>query len=104
LIEADLKEADLSHAKLDQADLENTNMDRTNLSGADLRKALNLTCEQVESAVIDKKTRFPSYLEITWPYVGRHGANFLCKIRTPEQTGKKKKKFDFHYSKLNQLG
>jgi hypothetical protein len=79
-------------------------MDRTILLGADLRKSLNLTCEQVESAIIDKKTRFPNYLEVTWPYIGRHGPNFLCKIRTQEPTGKKKKKVNFHYSKLNQLG
>ena len=37
-----------------------------NLSGANLRFATNLSVEEIQSAVFDRKTQFPSYIRIRW--------------------------------------
>jgi len=34
--------------------------------GADLSGAKNLTCEQIQSATIDKETKLPNYIKVTW--------------------------------------
>ena len=100
LAAADLQNADLSQANLmgvnlERANLTNTNLAGTdlkganlldavftnaNLSGADLRgtrllQAINLTCQQIKSAVIDKNTQLPSYIIIT----GNPEASYQCK-------------------------
>ncbi len=100
LSEANLKETYLSYATLNRTDLTFARLDEANLSGADLRESINLTCEQVESARIDKKTKFPDYLQITWTYVGKHGANFHCKLSPPKELKNKKTRVFLHDSKL----
>ncbi len=65
---ADLSEADLSAANLTEADLRGATLTGANfqvadlnnsvLIGADLRKARNLTLEQIHSAIYDDTTRF----------------------------------------------
>lgn len=57
LIGADLREADLREADLIGADLRNTN-----LSGADLTDAMYVTQFQLNAAIGDRNTRFPSKL------------------------------------------
>ena len=61
-----------------QANLEDTELLETHLDGADLRKAKNLTCEQIEDAYIDRSTKFPDYLEISWT----NDDTFTCKINS----------------------
>ena len=56
-----LAEANLQGANFDQAEL----MDAW-LNGADLTGAVNLTCDQVELANLDRQTRLPAHLKITW--------------------------------------
>ena len=73
---ADLSGADLSKADLRHADLDGTSLHGANLTGADLRgvnltTVVGLTREQVESALIDDKTKFPSYLETQKPFTQR---------------------------------
>ncbi len=65
---ADLSEADLSATNLTEADLRGavltganfqvTDLNNSVLIGADLRKARNLTLEQIHSAIYDDTTRF----------------------------------------------
>ena len=75
---ADLTDAYLSEADLQEADLEDAELLETHLEGADLRKVKNLTCEQIEDAYIDKNTKFPDYLEISWT----SDNSFTCKINS----------------------
>ena len=74
---AKMEEADLSEAMLSEADFLNANLTGTNLSSADLRDAKNLTCEQIKSATVNKETKFPDYLEITW-----HSNGCECREQT----------------------
>ena len=71
LTEAKLSAADLSYAVICEADLRgadlgDADLTDTYLHGADLSEVSNLTAEQVESAYIDKETKFPKYLEVEW--------------------------------------
>ena len=76
LYEANLERANLEGAKLIEANLEGVNFTLANLegadiAGADLRRAAftfvkNLTCEQIQSAKIDRKTILPNYIKISW--------------------------------------
>lgn len=36
------------------------------MTGADLRGAENLTCDQLRSAIIDPTTKLPAYMKINW--------------------------------------
>ena len=68
LSRANLTRANLSHADLTGADLRGANLagailTGTILRGADLRDVINLTKEQLASAVIDHTTILPSDLE-----------------------------------------
>ncbi len=65
---ADLEEAHLDKAKLwgahlERARLKGAYLKGARLEGADLREATGLTREQIESAIIDEKTRLPDYLQ-----------------------------------------
>ena len=76
---ANLKKADLSGAgmlesNLQYADLENANLEgaqfnedalfnQTNLKGANLKGTTGLSSSQINSAITDKQTRLPDYLE-----------------------------------------
>ena len=66
LMAADFSNADLSDTNLQGANLLGTELTRTNLKGADMRGVENLTCKQVQSAIIDKRTQIPTYLTIDW--------------------------------------
>ena len=76
LIKADLSGANLSRADLTQAvlieadlsgvDFEGTELTDTFLNGANLKDALNLTCDQLDLANYDKDTIFPDYIKIKW--------------------------------------
>ncbi len=74
---ADLSEAVLSESNLTGADLEGAELTDAYLNGADLSGAKNLTCDQVEFAIIDRDTKFPDYLKIVWDADG----NFECEER-----------------------
>ena len=65
---ADLSEAILSWAILRRADLSDANFSGTNLRGANLSRAnlsraMNLTQEQIDSAITDEDTKLPDYLK-----------------------------------------
>jgi uncharacterized protein YjbI with pentapeptide repeats len=59
---ADLRGANLERAKLMHTNFDNANLRKANLKGANLNQAYNLTCDQIESAVIDKNTQLPDYI------------------------------------------
>ena len=66
LSRADLTQAVLSEANLSRADFEDTELTDTFLNGANLKGALNLTCDQLDLANYDKDTIFPDYINIKW--------------------------------------
>jgi len=37
-----------------------------NLKGADMSNVINLTCQQLQSARIDRTTRLPDYITLKW--------------------------------------
>ena len=91
LSEANLSGANLVASKLDLVDFQgvsflNANVYRAdfkeaNLSGADLRNVVGLTCEQIESAVIDESTHLPDYILLAKSL----GSTFKCEnIRNGE--------------------
>ena len=63
---ADLTQAVLSEANLSCADMNEAELTDTFLNGANLQGVLNLTCDQIELANIDKDTVLPSYMTIKW--------------------------------------
>lgn len=71
LSDADLSEVDftsavLSEANLHGANLEDADFTETYLCGVDLSQVLNLTCDQLELAFLDRETRLPEYININW--------------------------------------
>ena len=60
---ADLSQADASGAAFRNSDFSGARLAGTILRGADLTGATNLTIEQLSSAVIDKRTLLPSYID-----------------------------------------
>ena len=60
---ADLSRADATGALFKNADFKGARLVGTVLRGADLTGALNLTEEQLMSAVIDEHTRLPAYID-----------------------------------------
>ena len=60
------EDAGLQTANLSRAVLKGANLNRADLRGANLRYVVGLTREQLEPALIDKKTLLPSYLKIKW--------------------------------------
>ena len=71
---ANLAGADLSGASLQRADLEGADLRGTVLRGADLTDVANLTIEQLMSAVIDDRTRLPTYIDAARLKNGHCGA------------------------------
>ena len=59
LFGANLSRANLSRADLSRADLFEADLSGSNLSGADLSSCLNLTLDQIRSAIIDEHTKLP---------------------------------------------
>ena len=66
LSEVDFTSAVLSEANLHGADLRDADLTEAYLCGVDLSQALNLTCDQLDLAYLDRETRLPEYLRITW--------------------------------------
>ena len=66
LSEVDFNSAVLSEAQLNGANLEDADFTEAYLCGVDLSLALNLTCDQLELAYLDRDTRLPDYIQITW--------------------------------------
>lgn len=71
LSEANLRGANLRWSDLQNANLTSANLTRADLMKTDLRKAnltnvKNLSCEQLHSAFIDKSTKLPEYIDISW--------------------------------------
>jgi hypothetical protein len=64
---AHLEKADLMEAHMERAYLSSAHLEKTDLMGADLREAKGLTQEQIDSAIIDDKTKLPDYLKKTDP-------------------------------------
>ncbi len=62
----DFNSAVLSEANLHGANLEDADFTEAYLCGVDLSQVLNLTCDQLELAYLDRDTRLPDYLKITW--------------------------------------
>lgn len=65
--EAHLKGAFLNGAHLEGADLYGAQLERADFRGADFSGAKCLTKEQIDSAIIDEKTKLPDYLKKTGP-------------------------------------
>ena len=66
LSEVDFNSAVLSEANLKGANLEDADFTDAYLCGVDLSQVLNLTCDQLEPANLDRDTRLPDYIQITW--------------------------------------
>jgi len=66
LSEVDFNSAVLSEATLHGANLEDADFTEAYLCGVDLSQVLNLTCDQLELAYLDRETRLPDYIQITW--------------------------------------
>ena len=66
LSEVDFNSAVLSEANLNGANLEDADFTEAYLCGVDLSQVLNLTCDQLELANLDRETRLPDYIQITW--------------------------------------
>lgn len=66
LYKAALCKANLNKATLIQTDFLATDLSRSDLSGANLSFAKNLTCNQINSAKIDRETKLPDYIKVTW--------------------------------------
>ena len=64
---ADLWKAHLEGADLWKAHLEGVRLEEAHLEGADLRGAIALTKEQIESAITDENTKLPDHLASTRP-------------------------------------
>ncbi|MBI4383518.1 MAG: pentapeptide repeat-containing protein [Nitrospinae bacterium] len=68
---ADLSGANLTHAVISEANLSGATFSGADLSdaylcGADLSHAVNLTCDQIELARIDRDTKLPGNIKIAW--------------------------------------
>ena len=75
LREVDFTSAVLSEANLNGADLTDAEFTDAYLHGADLRNTINLTCDQLELAFLDKTTQLPESVQLTWT----SDSTFICK-------------------------
>ncbi len=71
LTRANLTKANLQKAKLDQVNLFKSKFDNANLKETYFENVKNLTCAQLQSAYIDKKTKLPDYIKITGGIMGK---------------------------------
>ena len=62
----DFNSAVLSEANLNGANLEDADFTEAYLCGVDLSQTLNLTCDQIDLAYLDRDTRLPDHIQITW--------------------------------------
>ena len=66
MTKADLSRSSLIGANFAGAKLEDADFTDAYLCGVDLSQVLNLTCDQLELANLDRDTRLPDYIQITW--------------------------------------
>jgi len=78
---SNLSKANLSKANLDFANLKNALLMETELHGANLKNASHLTCEQIQSAKIDRDTLLPDYIYIVWSSESSYACKNLLKGR-----------------------
>ena len=64
---SDLSNMNLAHGDFLKENFADANLNQANLKGADLTTAMNITCDQLASAIIDKNTRLPDYIYVTLP-------------------------------------
>ena len=81
LINANLNSTDLSEANFDNTNFYRTDIGAAILKGSNLGTAINLTCGQIKSAVIDKDTRLPDYILLA----ESSGSDFNCKNRLEDK-------------------
>ncbi len=62
----DFTSAVLSEATLNSANLEDADFTEAYLCGVDLSQTLNLTCDQMELAFLDRETKLHDYIQIKW--------------------------------------
>ena len=87
LTDTDLREANLKSADLTGANLQNTYLRHANLRGANLNFAANISSIDIQSASIDRDTKFPAYIKIVWT----SKVNFECKnIFKRDKKGRRK--------------
>ena len=72
--EADMREANLQGVDLTGANLDGAFLRDANLRGANLSSVTNITCMDIESAYIDKETKFPKSIRIKW----RSDREYVC--------------------------
>jgi uncharacterized protein YjbI with pentapeptide repeats len=60
---AKLWEANLKGANFDSANLQYAIFSKTHLEGADLSKAIGITRDQLNNAIIDNTTKLPDHLK-----------------------------------------
>ena len=66
LISVQFSETDLREANLSGSNLFNTNISNSLLQSANLNSAIYLSCGQLKSAIIDRKTQMPDYIQLVW--------------------------------------
>ncbi len=66
LCDVDFTGAIMSEANLSNTDLEGAEFTDAYLCGTDFSGAINLTCDQIDLATLDKDTRLPDYIKIEW--------------------------------------
>jgi uncharacterized protein YjbI with pentapeptide repeats len=66
LTKADFVNVNFKFAKFAGANLEGATFDRCDFEGANFIMTKNLTCEQIRSSKIDRRTVLPDYMKITW--------------------------------------
>jgi uncharacterized protein YjbI with pentapeptide repeats len=71
---ANLSHANLKGSSMQHSYFEGANFEGADLGGANLNHAIGLTCEQINSAVIDESTHLPHYIFM----VGSIGTAYKC--------------------------
>jgi uncharacterized protein YjbI with pentapeptide repeats len=65
-VNAKLGDADFRGAHIIDCDFSGAELIETKFQGVDLSSVKNISAEELESSVIDSKTKIPDYIEINW--------------------------------------
>lgn len=74
--EVNFTDANLDQVDFTDAEFKEVTLKGAQLTGANLETIANLSCDQINQAKIDKFTKLPPHLEVTW-----EGKKFECKLR-----------------------